>query len=170
MECSSSVPGNISQVLEYTAADTPLQTETEPIFVVSAAVSLPPIATAESLRYLLQNVGYHDKLADYVRVMSHDIDVLIANLQYRGQCNLFLDRPAASDCAVSLHPIVSSAHYGRWNVCDPEDEDFELDATQLTKRLKHLANHFWKHRESHRYSAKKTPHNFHILLRHCYYS
>ena len=30
--------------------------------------------------------------------------------------------------------------------CDPEDEDFEISASQLAKRLKHLAsvlNHFW---------------------------
>ena len=43
-------------------------------------------------------------LTDYVRVMSQDIDMLTANLHYRGQFNLFTDRPAASDCAVSLHP------------------------------------------------------------------
>ena len=36
--------------------------------------------------------------------MSQDIDMLTANLQYRGQFNLFTDRPAACDCAVSLHP------------------------------------------------------------------
>ena len=55
------------------------------------------------------------------------------------------------------------------HVCSPGDEDFEVNASQLTKRVKHLAsvlNHFWKRwrseylnelRESHRYSAKKTP-------------
>ena len=54
------------------------------------------------------------------------------------------------------------------HVCDPGDEDFEVNASQLTKRVKHLASvlsHFWKRwrseylnelRESHRYSAKKT--------------
>lgn len=54
------------------------------------------------------------------------------------------------------------------HVCSPGDEDFEVNASQLTKRVKHLAsvlNHFWKRwrseylnelRESHRYSAK-TP-------------
>ena len=54
------------------------------------------------------------------------------------------------------------------HVCDPGDEDFEINANQLTRRVKHLAsvlNHFWKRwrseylnelRESHRYSAKKT--------------
>ena len=54
------------------------------------------------------------------------------------------------------------------HVCDPGDEDFEINAHQLTRRVKHLAsvlNHFWKRwrseymnelRESHRYSAKKT--------------
>ena len=53
--------------------------------------------------------------------------------------------------------------------CDPGDEDFEVNASQPTKRVKHLAsvlNHFWKRwrseylnelRESHRYSAKKAP-------------
>ena len=32
-------------------------------------------------------------------------------------------------------------------VCDPEDEDFEVNASQLTKRMKHFAsvlNHFWR--------------------------
>lgn len=53
-------------------------------------------------------------------------------------------------------------------MCDPEDEDFEINTSQLTKRTKHLAsvlNHFWVRwrseylnelRESHRYAAKKT--------------
>ena len=53
-------------------------------------------------------------------------------------------------------------------VCDPGDEDFEVSASQLTKRMKHLAsvlNHFWKRwrseylnelRESHRYVARNT--------------
>ena len=113
MECNRSsevTPGN--NMPECTAADTATttttttpQTETEPIQTeVSAAVSLPTIATAESLRYMLRNVGDNDMLTDYVRVMSQDIDMLTANLQYRGQFNLFTDRPAASDCAVSLHP------------------------------------------------------------------
>ena len=55
------------------------------------------------------------------------------------------------------------------HVCDTGDEDFEVNASQLTKRVKHLAsvlNHFWRRwrseylnklRESHRYSANKTP-------------
>ena len=55
------------------------------------------------------------------------------------------------------------------HVCDPGDEDFEVNASQLMKRVKHLAsvlNHFWRRwrlehlselRESHCYSAKKTP-------------
>ena len=33
------------------------------------------------------------------------------------------------------------------HVCDPEDEDFEVNTCQLTKRMKHLAsvlNHFWR--------------------------
>ncbi len=50
---------------------------------------------------------------------------------------------------------------------EPGDEDFEVDANQLTKRVKHMAavlNHFWKRwrseylnelRESHRHSSKK---------------
>ena len=58
---------------------------------ISAAVSLPTIATAESLCYMLRNVGDNDMLTDYVRVMSQDIDMLTANLQYRGQFNLFTD-------------------------------------------------------------------------------
>ena len=96
MECNRSsevTPGN--NMPECTE---PIQTE------VSADVSLPTIATAESLRYMLRNVGDNDMLTDYVRVMSQDIDMLTANLQYRGQFNLFTDRPAASDCAMSLHP------------------------------------------------------------------
>ena len=55
------------------------------------------------------------------------------------------------------------------HICNPGDEDFEVNTSQLTKQVKHLAsvlNHFWKGwrleylnvlRESHRYSAKKTP-------------
>ena len=54
------------------------------------------------------------------------------------------------------------------HICNSGDEDFEVNASQLSKRMKHLAsvlNHFWKRwrseylnelRESHRYSAKKT--------------
>ena len=33
------------------------------------------------------------------------------------------------------------------HVCEPSDEDFEVGASQLTKRMKHLAsvlNHFWR--------------------------
>ena len=53
-------------------------------------------------------------------------------------------------------------------LCDPEDEDFDVDSTQLTKRMKHLnntLNHFWKRwrseylaelRESHRNLLKKS--------------
>ena len=60
------------------------------------------------------------------------------------------------------------------NVDDPEDEDFEVDASHLQKRVKHLArvlNHFWKRcraeylnelRESHHHSAKKTPDASHV--------
>ncbi len=55
------------------------------------------------------------------------------------------------------------------SVPDPNDEDFEINASQLTKRMKHLANlidHFWKRwrleylselRERHQYQAKKNP-------------
>ena len=55
------------------------------------------------------------------------------------------------------------------HVCDLGDEDFEVNASQLTKQVKHLAtilNHFWRRwrseylnklRESHCYPAKKTP-------------
>ena len=81
MECNRSnevTPGN--NMPECTAADTATttttttpQTETEPIQTeLSAAVSLPTIATAESLRYMLRNVGDNDMLTDYVRVMSQD--------------------------------------------------------------------------------------------------
>ena len=49
-------------------------TETEPIQTeVLAAVSLPTIATAESLRYMLRNVGDNDMLTDYVHVMSQEL-------------------------------------------------------------------------------------------------
>ena len=59
-------------------------------------------------------------------------------------------------------------------VCDPDDEDFEVNPSQLTKRMKHLAsvlNHFsrrWRSeylnelRESHRYVAKKVSHPLHV--------
>ena len=55
--------------------------------------------------------------------------------------------------------------------CDPEDEDFEIGATQLTKRMKHLSNilnHFRKRwrseylaelRESHKHLLKKSQGN-----------
>ena len=58
-------------------------------------------------------------------------------------------------------------------VCDPDDNNFEIDTSQLTKRMRYLAsilNHFWRRwrleylnelRESHHYQAKKasrTPH------------
>ena len=54
------------------------------------------------------------------------------------------------------------------HLCDPGDEDFDVDSTQLTKRMKHLnntLNHFWKRwrsehlaelRESHRHLLKKS--------------
>ena len=54
-------------------------------------------------------------------------------------------------------------------ICDPGDEDFEVNASQLTKQVKHLAsvlNHFRKRwrseylnelRETHRYSVKGNP-------------
>ena len=53
------------------------------------------------------------------------------------------------------------------HISEPEDEDFEIDSSQLTRRMKHLANvlnHFWKRwkseylnklRVSHRYASKK---------------
>ena len=52
--------------------------------------------------------------------------------------------------------------------CDPGDEDFDIDSTQLMRRMKHLSNtlnHFWKRwrseylaelRESHRQLLKKS--------------
>ena len=54
------------------------------------------------------------------------------------------------------------------HVCEPSDEDFEVSASQLTKRMKHLAsvlNHIWRRwrseylselRESHRHGAKNA--------------
>ena len=54
------------------------------------------------------------------------------------------------------------------HLCDPGDEDFDIDSTQLTRRMKHLSNllnHFWKRwrneylaelRESHRHLLKKS--------------
>lgn len=35
------------------------------------------------------------------------------------------------------------------HTCEPGDEDFDIDSTQLTRRMKHLSNtlnHFWKQR------------------------
>ena len=57
--------------------------------------------------------------------------------------------------------------------CEPGDEDIEVSASKLTKRMKHFAsvlNHFWRRwrseylnelRESHRHGAKNTR-NTHI--------
>lgn len=62
------------------------------------------------------------------------------------------------------------------HACDPDDEDFEVNPSQLTKRVKHLAsvlNQFWKRwrseylnelRECHRYSAKKNTHRFNVSV------
>ena len=62
----------------------------------------------------------------------------------------------------------------RYYVCDPDDEDFEVNASQLTRRMKHLSNvlnHFWSRwrseylnelRESHRYVAKKNSRSPHV--------
>ena len=60
-------------------------------------------------------------------------------------------------------------------MCDPDDEDFKVNSSQLTKRMKHLLanvlNHlvrWWRSeylnelRESHRYAAKKTSHVPHV--------
>ena len=59
-------------------------------------------------------------------------------------------------------------------MCDPDDEDFEVNASQLTRRMKHLSNvlnHFWSRwrseylnelRESHRYVAEKNSRSPHV--------
>ena len=54
-------------------------------------------------------------------------------------------------------------------VCDPDDEDFEVNPSQLTKRMKHLAkvlNHFWRRWRSEylneRVIAKKVSHPLHV--------
>ena len=59
------------------------------------------------------------------------------------------------------------------HICESSDKDFEVSASQLTKRMKHLAsvlNHFWRQwrseylseiRESHRHGAKNAR-NTHI--------
>ena len=88
---------------------------------------------------------------------------------------------SATDCEEPLTPshlIVGRRllnlpdHLGY--VCDPDDNDFEIDASQLTKRMRHLAsilNHFWRRwrleylnelRESHHYQAKKASHTPHV--------
>ena len=57
---------------------------------------------------------------------------------------------------------------------DPGDEEFEVDATHLQRRIRHLSGvlgHFWKQwraeylnelREAHPYSAKNEPHTSHV--------
>jgi hypothetical protein len=57
------------------------------------------------------------------------------------------------------------------HLCDPGDEDFDIDSSQLNKRMKHLSNtlnHFWKRwrseylaelRESHKHLLKKSRGN-----------
>ena len=57
---------------------------------------------------------------------------------------------------------------------DPEDEDFEVNTSQLTKRMKHqvsVLNHLWKHwrseylnelMECHCYSTRKIEHHPHV--------
>lgn len=54
-------------------------------------------------------------------------------------------------------------------VCDPGDEDFDLDSTQLTKRMKHLSNtinHFWK-RWRNEYLAELRESHKHLLGKAC---
>lgn len=85
---------------------------------------------------------------------------------------------SATDCKEPLTPshlivgrrILSLPdHLGYIYVCeDPDDENFEVNTSQLTRRMKHLVgilNHFWKRwrseylselRENHHYVAKKT--------------
>ena len=82
------------------------------------------------------------------------------------------EEPFTPSCLIVGRRILSLPdHLGY--VCDQGDEDFEVNASQLTKRMKHLANvlnHFWRRwrseylnelRESHPYVAEKdsaVPH------------
>ena len=84
---------------------------------------------------------------------------------------------SATDCEEPLTPSHLIVGWRLLNlpdhlgyVCDPDDNDFEIDTSQLTKRMRHLAsilNHFWRRwrleylnelRESHHYQAKKASH------------
>ena len=56
-------------------------------------------------------------------------------------------------------------------LCDPDDEDFEVNTSQLTKSTKHLLNHFWRRwrseylselRACHRYVVKKASCPTHV--------
>ena len=49
------------------------------------------------------------------------------------------------------------------HVCDPGDEDIEVNASQLTKRVKHLAtilNHFWRRWRSEYLNELRESHHY----------
>ena len=51
------------------------------------------------------------------------------------------------------------------HMCDPGDEDYEIDSTRLTRRMKHLSNtlnHFWKRWRS-EYLAELRESHKHLL-------
>ena len=82
-----------------------------------------------------------------------------------------LEEPLTSSRLVLGRRLLNLPDYLGY-VYDPDDEDFEVNASQLKRRMKHFANvlnHFWKRwrteylselRECHQYSAaKKTSHH-----------
>lgn len=77
------------------------------------------------------------------------------------------EEPLTPSHLVIGHRVLNLPDYLH-HMCDPEDEEFDVDSTLLTRRMKHLSstlNHFWKRwrneylaelRESHKHLLGKT--------------